>query len=396
MSEHAVLSPSKASRWITCPGSVALTAGMEDTSSSYADEGTAAHAVAAARLLGVPGPAAADHTTSDFISVYTKYVRNAAEGKILLVEQRFDLERWTSEKGGKGTADAVIVDLANQALEVIDLKFGQGHVVDAEENEQLMLYALGALDVVELCYGEVKTIKLVIVQPRRDHISEWTISKKDLLRFGEGARRQGEFALHLLANVDKLVLDAQMLNTFTFLEYLYPTEKACLWCPAKASCPALEAQIKDAVFDNFEVLDDGGVKAVTKAVDSDIPTPGLLALVEQWVAAKQAWINQRLHDRVPTPGWKLVVGKKGNRKWRDEAPVEKLLKRLKFKKSETHEESLISLTKIEKLVPEEKWPLFAVLITQADGQPTAVPESDKRPEYVPASASDFANVDIFS
>ena len=88
MSDHAVLSPSKAPRWIPCPGSIVASQGVEDTGSIYADEGTAAHAVAAARLLDVPGPAAANVETSDYINVYTRAVRIAAEGKILLVEQR--------------------------------------------------------------------------------------------------------------------------------------------------------------------------------------------------------------------------------------------------------------------------------------------------------------------
>lgn len=355
---------------------------VKDTGSVYADEGTAAHAVSAARLLGVPGPAAADVETSDYINVYTSAVRRAAEGKILLVEQHLNIERWTSEKGGKGTSDALIIDLDAGELEVWDLKFGAGHVVFAEDNEQLMLYALGALDVVETVYGEMQRIKLVICQPRRDHISEHVITRDDLIAFGAKAREAGNIAMGLLRDHNEPDVNVA--------DWLHPSEKACLWCPVKATCPALEAMVQANVFDEFEVLDDGGVKAIVKSTsDETIPSDGVLTMIEQYVAAKRAWINERLKNRIPTPGWKLVQGKRGNRRWKDETKVEELLKRMKFKKSQTHEESLIPLTKIEKLVPKEKWPLFEVLITQPDGQPVAVPESDKRPEYTTATEEDF-------
>lgn len=385
MSEHAVLSPSKAARWIHCPGSAALCDGIPDTSSAFADEGTAAHAVAAARLQGVPGPAAADKEASDYIAVYCTAVRNAAFGKTLLVEQRLDLERWTTEQGGKGTADAIIIDPAARAIEVWDLKFGKGVMVDAQENEQLMLYALGALDIVELLYGEVQTIKLVICQPRRDHLSDWTISREDLLKFGEKAKLQGKLALYLAASKPE-----------NMTPYLHPSEKACRWCVARAACPAIEKAVIAEVFDSFEVLEDGSLAPATKPVEGDVVPPQVLTMIEGWVAAKRAWIDARLFAGTPTPGWKLVLGKRGNRKWRDEALAEQLLKRLKFKKSETHVESLIPLTKIEKMVPAEKWPLFAAIITQADGQPTAVPESDKRPEYTPTTAAAFENQEDLS
>lgn len=382
MSDHALLSPSKAPRWIPCPGSIALCADIPNTTSAYADEGTAAHENAAIRLSrdprmfcidGEPFPVGAkDQETQDYINVYVNAVRNAAEGKILLVEQHLSIERWTSEKGGKGTADAVIIDLENAAIEVWDLKFGRGHVVFAENNEQLMLYALGALDMVELIYGPVKTIKLVICQPRRDHISQQTIPREELLRFGKAAREAGEIAIDLLDPI----MEDEIKN------FLNPSETACLFCPAKATCPALMQLVTDTVFEEFSVQDNGDMKAELRKVGTgSVPSEGMLNMVSDWVKAELDWIDAGLRAGEDRPGWKLVLGKKGNRKFNDLKEVEKLLKSLKFKKDQIYETSLIPITKIEKLVPKPKWPVFEKLIVQSEAQPIAVSSSDKRPAY---------------
>lgn len=392
MSLHAVLSPSKADRWIDCPGSVALCADIEDSSSSYADEGTAAHAVAAARLKGIPGPAAADVETSDYIAVYCNAIRNAAEGKILLVEVGLNLEKWTTEEGGKGTADAIIIDLEAAAIEVDDLKFGAGHIVDAPDNKQLMLYGLGALDLVEMCYGPVKTIKLVIHQPRRDHISEVVMSREELVKFGALAQRQGAVALQLLADKEKLITVGG-LSTFGFLEALSAKPKACLWCPAKATCPELLKTIQGAVFEEFATCEAGQTTAKSLKVKpiavGSIPSADMLDLIRQYANAAEAFIDERLKAGDALAGWKLVLGKKGNRKFKDLALVEKLLKKLKFKKPQIYETSLIPLTKIEKLVPKDRWKLFEVLIEQTPGQTQAAPESDSRPAYKPVEIGAF-------
>lgn len=386
MSQHAVLSPSKASRWINCPGSIALCADIPNTTSVYADEGTAAHAVAAARLNSLPAVAASPEI-SDYIDVYVEAVRNAAGGKTLYIEQHLNIERWTSEKGGKGTADAVIVNHDKSEIEVWDLKFGMGHVVYAENNEQLMLYALGALELAEMVYDEFKTIKLVICQPRRDHLSEHTMSRVELLAFGEKARAAGEIALDWAANDYKTDI----------MGYLSPSESACLFCPAKATCPALADLVQTTVFEEFSTVEyDGAVKTSTKPIEAgDVPTAGTLNLISDWVKAKEARIDSQLRSGVDMPGWKLVLGKKGNRKFTDLLKVAKLLKSLKFKKDQIYETSLIPLTKIEKLVPKPKWPVFEKLITQSDPQPISVAASDKRPAWSPSvTAESFSNEEV--
>lgn len=383
MSDHAVLSPSKAHRWVHCPGSIVACNGVPDTGSIYADEGTAAHAVAAHRLLDKPGPAAADVETSDYINVYTSAVRNAAEGKILLVEQRLDIARWTGEKGGKGTSDAIIIDLKNAEIEVWDLKFGAGHVVHAQDNEQLMLYALGALDMVEMLYHEIKTIKMVICQPRRDHISEHTITRDELIAFGKIALEKGTLALALLAHGH-------------IGDELHPGAETCLWCPIKATCPALEEMNRNAVFEEFEIVGDDPKPPKLRPVEGDVLTEDMLDLIAQWVSAKRAWISDQLKAGKKVPGWKLVLGKKGNRKWRNETEVAAVLSAdLKIDEKTLYERSLIPLTKIEKLVSTAVWKKYLEpLVTQADGQPIAVDVSNEKPEYTKSSkVEDFQSTE---
>lgn len=368
MSQHALLSPSKAERWINCPGSIAFCRDIPSTSSPYADEGTAAHAVAAAWLGDSISPAA-NQKTHDYIKVYTDAVRNAAEGKVLLVEQSVDIGNWTGEKGGKGTADAIIVDLANAMIEVWDLKFGMGHLVDAERNPQLMLYALGALDLVEALYGPMQKVKMVICQPRRDHTDSCTMSRDDLRTFGKEAREAGSVALGCLKDVEEGRGGGIPLN---------PSEKACLWCPAKATCPALAKLVQETIFEEFSVADPSAPRVVKPIDNGEVPSKATLTLCSDWITAKLDWIDAGLRAGQERIGWKLVLGKKGNRKWTDEAEVERLLKSLKLKKAQTHEEKMLPLTKIEKLIPKPKWPVFEKFISQSDAQPIAVDAADKR------------------
>lgn len=155
---HAILSPSSSKRWMTCPGSVALAANIKDESSSYAEEGTCAHWVAEnilrgtfseSEAVGRKCPENGVEVTPDMVRDVMRYVTQvrdivAATGGTLYLEQKLPIGQWTGEVGAKGTADAVID--AGDELIVIDLKFGRGVEVEAEENSQLMLYALGALD----------------------------------------------------------------------------------------------------------------------------------------------------------------------------------------------------------------------------------------------------------
>ena len=214
---HAKLSPSGAHRWMACPGSVVLEADYPDEGSSYAREGSAAHELAAI-VLEEDDDTAANYigkrvefydgdepvlweVTEDMarhVDDYVKLVREYAQGGTLMVEQRLGIGHITGEEGAKGTSDVVIVK--GGELIVMDLKFGMGVKVDAAENPQLQLYALGALNEFDML-ADFHTITMVIHQPRLNHVSEWSIPVQDLHAFADRARDAA-------AKVERAVNDA--------------------------------------------------------------------------------------------------------------------------------------------------------------------------------------------
>jgi hypothetical protein len=387
VSDHSILAPSHAETWIGCAGSIAMSAGLPDDTTSYAEEGTRAHTMAA-RILKGERWAEADLEMLSYVKVYTDAVLRAAEGKILLVEKSVAIEAYTSEPGGKGTSDAIIADLEACQLEVHDLKYGMGHIVEAENNKQLMLYALGALDLVGDMLGvDFATVKLVIHQPRRDHLSEWTVDVGTLRTFGAYALNRGQIALAILKN------DGND-NTINDLNSLTPSEKACLWCKAKAICPALKKVVTDAVFADFEPMDEA--KPKVRAV-----APDLLYMVEEWVAAVHAFIYQQLAAGNELEDWKLVSGREGNRKWSDDKRVLKLASKLKIpKKSIIEPGEVLSPTKLKAVVPKDKWPQFEHIIVRNPAKMTHAPKYDKRESVTVTTADEFEaipeEVDIFS
>lgn len=365
---HALLAPSAAHRWIHCPGSVRLSADIPNTSSSFAEEGTRAHALAAAMLVeDTPLPTDIEPEMLEFVDVYVKAICRAAEGKKLFVEMPISISKFTGEPNAKGTSDAVIVGFEG-TIEVHDLKYGEGVIVYAEHNPQLMLYALGVLDMVGDIV-DVENIKLVIHQPRRDHMSEWTVSRADLLEFAEVVRGMATLALSTAAG-----------------ENLNPSAEACQWCPAKATCPALTQLVYDNVMRDFEME----AAVMEHPPQIEYPTPNVIALIEGWVSAQKQAIFEKLQRWEPVPGWKLVLGRKGNRQWKDEAKVAEVLEALRIKKSDSHELTLKSPTQLEKLgLSVRKWAKVCEYITRSDGKPTMVDEKDDRPAIQQVSPDAF-------
>jgi hypothetical protein len=358
---HAKLSPSKAHRWLHCVGSVAMEPAEKEASSPYAAEGTKAHEFAASVLKGEVN-VTEDIEMAEYVLVYTDAVRRAAEGKLLHVEVPLDISKFTGEHGARGTADAVIVSY--DTLEVHDLKYGMGHLVEAENNEQLMLYALGVLDLVE-GFTDIQNIKLVIHQPRRDHLSECTISYASLMSFGEKVREVAKLALSCTPG-----------------DMLTPHEDSCRWCPAKATCPALEKMVYETVAQDFADVNY-----------DPYPGPDVISLVETWLKAVQTAIFTKLQRFEPVLGWKLVLGREGNRKWNDEAAVEELLKSLRVTKGDSHEQTLKSPAQLEKLgLAPKKWDQVAPHITRNEAKPIMVDDRDPRPAVQPVKAEEF---DIF-
>lgn len=405
---HAKLSPSSASRWLTCQASVLMQEGKPDTQNRYAAEGTAAHHLAERCLTTA---ADADQYAGDKISVrrwgechfhsemvdgtyddiefafkvdvemvehvneYLALVRSMvdATGGELLVEQRLPLTEITGEKGAKGTSDVVI--LADDEIIVIDLKYGQGDKTEAEENPQLMIYGLSALLEYDIV-GDFKNVRLIICQPRRQHVAEWVISTDDLREFGTNTRAVADNIATFDASTD-------------LSEYMQPSAIACKYCKARFECKALADKATADIIDNFDDLDAAKTKD-DMVFDEQrlVELYGNIALYKIFVKTLEEAMFEKLQAGVELPGYKLVQGRGGHRKWRDDDDVDETLKRMRLKADHRYKRVLVSPTEAERLykagdVSEKQWIALQEYITKAEGKATITTTSDKRNAIIP-------------
>lgn len=287
---------------------------------------------------------------------------------------------------GTGTADALILRPGH--AHVVDLKYGRGVQVNAFENEQLMLYALGVLNDYDYLY-DFQSFTLHIVQPRLDHIDTWTVSRAELELFAAKVRQ----AVILITTAADPEFDDAM-------DLLSPGEKQCRWCKVKATCPALANMVAESVgvagIDDFADLNADTISdpsALTMRTHLS-HAMSVVGLVEDWCRATRAETERNLLlDPTSVPGWKLVQGRRGARAWANESEAEALLRKtFRLKVEDAYNLKLISPTQAEKLLADSprKWKKAQALITQSEGKPSVAPESDKRPAItVGAVASDF-------
>jgi hypothetical protein len=402
---HARLSPSGAERWVTCPGSVVLEAPFPDSSSEHADWGTAAHAVAEMCLRSARLDAGAykgrridvsAHKTvecnDEMVETINTYLASinsrigalqaaGAKSVEMHVEVAVPIDHITGEPGATGTADCVLIaDFGDYLhLDVNDLKGGRGVAVAAIGNKQLAMYADGARQMFDLV-GEFRTIAAVIHQPRvREEPAVWEMTAQELDDEITGIRTAAQRAALYLDS------DTQLVDSD-----LQPGEKACRFCKAKATCPALQRTVQETIGAEFEDLTNGENQIV---VNGDIPAAtiaqsmAVLDLIESWCKAVRAEAERRLFAGEPVPGYKLVQGRKGSRAWGNPEEAEKALKGYRLKVEEMYDLKLISPTTAEKLakagtIGPRQWPKLQSLITQSEGSPSVAPESDKRPALV--------------
>jgi hypothetical protein len=399
---HAKLSPSGAHRWMACPGSVVLEAAFPDQSSSYAAEGTLAHEIASECLTKGLYPAefvGTKHTVDGFdftvgldmsahVADYMGLVRDLAEDKTLYVESKVPIGHLTGEEGATGTSDVVIVDVANRNLSIVDLKYGMGVRVEATDNPQLMMYALGALEL----YGvlcDFDTVSMYIHMPRLNYVGECHLSTAELLQFASEVRIAAghvQLAQSLELREDDDVSDG----------FFSPGEKQCRFCKAKATCPALRAEVAEIV-SGSATLEDFMAEVPDMQTGDNYLSMAMakVGLVEDWCKGVRAEVERRLLAGQKVDGFKLVEGRRGNRKWADEAEVEALFKSFRLRADDMYDKSLISPTKAEKLFKSnpKRWEKVEALTSRSDGKPSVAFASDKRSEMtVHAVAEDFSDL----
>ena len=427
MGNHAILSPSGAHRWMNCPGAPAMEQGQPDSGGAYADEGTAAHFLASeclnnncdpvqylARKIVVGVDAETDTDGAQWagdaetgfdqrqeydvdgdlilnVRTYCNNVRQYADGNVLMVEFALPIGHLTGEENGTGTGDVVIVADEGEELQLHDLKYGHRHV-SPEQNEQLMLYGLGALEAVKLVGYEPKRVRLVIHQPRVfDAPGEWSLTLDELLQFGEKVK---ERARHSMACFKEL--------PGALVHHLRPSEEACQWCRAKAVCPKLASFVEETVGAEFEEIVDAGEEGVKTDVDLLTAREELsdkmaaCNLIESWIKAVRARVESELLEGREVSGYKLVAGRKGARQWASNSEAEQLLKSFRLKKEEMYDFKLISPTSAEKLLKKDspkRWSKLQDAIVQKDGRVSVAPASDPRQEWKPEPVEDdFDNV----
>ena len=366
---HARLSPSSSSRWLSCTASVELVDKYENSTNSAAEWGTVTHGIGELLLKGKDIPKIVeghvwDEEQFDCASEYARYVEElVTDESVVLIEEQFDLGNIS--EGQFGTSDAVVLNGTH--LHVIDLKTGY-NIVHADNNTQGMLYALGAVYELEDLY-DIEEITIHIVQTRANHISEWTLSIDELREFESLAK----------SKATEIVEGRGVFN---------PTEKACKWCPHQANCDALREHVEATIKDAFDELEEIEGKAdivsdehIKKVLDNKDLIIGFVNAVEK-VAL------ERLQSGGAIEGYKIVESKT-NRKWVDEGLVKKHLAD-NYDGIEHYQHKLLPMTKILKLHKDDK--KLQELVIKPRGTQVIAPDSDKR-EAVGSVCDDFDKVE---
>ena len=380
MAAHALLSPSAAHRWMNCTAAPHLEENMPDKGSPYADEGTLAHAYCArllkqhlgqptdnedadiARLSSYHTGEMEEHADTYKTIVLEKY--NAALSRtadaLLLVEVRLDFTEWMPE--AFGTADAVII--ADGQMEVIDFKYGKGVKVSAVENPQMQIYALGAWSRFSFEYN-IRQVRMTIVQPRIDNLSEWELPVSDLLAWA------------------KYRLKPSAAEAYGHDGRQKPGDW-CRFCKVKASCTAMA----DLAFSTVESHPKPATISPEEMAASVLP---LLDTIKTWVKGVEEYTLEQALSGMKYEGYKLVAGR-SIRKIIDPESVMSALRPLFAEEAYMKPPELKTITDLEKVIGKKRFAsLCGQWIDKPQGKPALVPESDKRPEL---EADAFSGVEL--
>src|SRR6056297_256550 len=365
---HSIYSASGAHRWMSCPPSAQLEQQFPNETSTYAEEGTAAHDLAEHKLkkalkMRSRKPTSKyqsdemDETADCYVEYCLGLIEKAKEtcpDLQILIEQKLDFSDYVPE--GFGTGDLVVV--GSGTLHVVDLKYGRGIIVSAEQNPQMMLYALGALSLFDMLY-DIKKVSMEIVQPRVDNFSTWEITVKELLKWAEEELRP------------KALLASTGGGEFCAGDH-------CRFCRAKNQCRA--RAVKNLELLKYEFQDP------SLLTDEEIAEIiGLADELAKWAGDVYTYATAlAINEGKEWDGFKLVQGRT-RRKYTDETAVAEAAKKAGY--TDIFKQNLITITEMEKLMSKKKFKeILGNLVEKPKGKLTLVSETDKRQAVDPVQA----------
>lgn len=370
--DHALLSASGAHRWLLCTPSAKLEGQFPDTTSEAAKEGTLAHELAELKVRNYFNPDDVSKRKLTYAvkklkenelwqdemithtDTYVDYIRDISvklpSQPAVEIEKRLDLGAYVPD--GFGTADFIMFQ--GEDLYVVDFKYGKGVPVSAEENPQMMLYALGAYKAYCFLYP-IRNIHLAIVQPRLDSVSEWSCSLDDLLKFG-------------IYVTERAALAIKGEGDFC------PGEKQCRFCRAKQQCRARADHNVRMAFN----ADKGKLPPLISSEEAGrYLTQG--EDLEKWLKDLKEWALSECLAGNEVPGWKAVEGR-GSRDWTDmDAAFAKLVRSGVTEEAMLWEEKPLTLAQVEKMIGKKDFQdAVGEFVIKNPGKPTLVKESDRR------------------
>lgn len=379
---HAVLSASGSDRWMNCTPSARMEEKMPRTSNEFADEGTLAHEIAERALRYMTKQIDRDEYNDqmkpltlhklyypDMVKDVEPYVNHVLEqlatdkNAVHIIEHRCDFSAYVPK--GFGTGDSIVI--AKKILYITDLKFGKGVRVDAQDNSQLRLYAVGALEEFDLLY-DIEKVRMTIVQPRLDHISVEDMTPADLLKWAKE--------------------EVKPAAAMAFKgEGEHKTGDWCKFCKAKVFCPALKAEALSLAKSDFAV-DQEMSDAAGGDEDWMLEVYHMADRVNDYLSAVKSHVYQRAMDGKKWKGLKLVEGV-SKRKIIDEKMARHTLVMKKYKFSDFENTSLKGIGELEKLLggKAEFEKVLGKYVDRPAAKPILVDDSDPRTTY--NSANDF-------
>lgn len=340
---------------------------MEDMGSVYAEEGTAAHALAEHKLKRLlkrrsKRPVSdyqcdeMEECTDGYVSYAMEQIELAKQSctdPVVLIEQHLDYSVYVPE--GFGTGDLLIV--SDGMLTVIDLKYGKGVAVEAEQNPQMMLYGLGALELFDAIY-DIDRVRMTIYQPRLESVSTWEISVEELMKWvSEELKPKAQLAIKG--------------------EGEFQCGSWCRFCKVKNTCRARAEEylrLAQMEFKPPEFLADEEIAEILKVAD----------VLAKWSADVYAFATDEViaHGK-QWKGFKLVEGR-SNRKYTDEEEAAEAAKAAGY--TDIYKSALAGITEMEKLMGKKKFAeILGTLVYKPQGKITLAVETDKREAVMTAT-----------